>query len=133
MSGLVLYTDISTTKCGVLEGMICSTDTTARTRQTLMGIHVQDGAPTANPRAFSANSVAEHDCDINEFAHGAPGAILGGGATVVERILGGAGSAVEEGVTMRSRATVELGSLVIRDVADRQTIVRVPARGTDAN
>jgi len=100
--------------------------------QVLMGARIQSGVSIEDWCIVNTSAVIEHDCYIRSSVHIAPGAVLCGGVTVGEGTLIGAGSTVMEGVSIGSHATVGLGAAVIRDVADGQTVLGVPAKGIPA-
>jgi len=70
----------------------------------------------------------DHDCDIGDFVHLAPGSVLCGGVAIGPLSLVGAGANVAPGVRIGSGAVVGVGAAVIGPVADGATVVGVPAR-----
>jgi sugar O-acyltransferase (sialic acid O-acetyltransferase NeuD family) len=73
-------------------------------------------------------AVVEHDCVVSDGAHLAPASVLAGGARVGEMSWIGAGAVVIQGRTVGREVMVGAGAAVISDVADRTTVVGVPAR-----
>lgn len=73
-------------------------------------------------------SVIEHDCDIGENAHIAPGTVLAGTVKVGEDTMLGIGSRVIPGITIAPRAVVGAGAVVVRNVPSGVTVKGVPAR-----
>ncbi len=76
----------------------------------------------------NTGATVDHDCIIGDFAHIAPGVRLAGEVRVGDRTLIGVGASVLPRVAIGADATVGGGSAVIRDVADRTTVVGNPAR-----
>ena len=76
----------------------------------------------------NSSSVIEHECEIGDFAHIAPGAVLAGGVRVGANSFIGANSVVREGVYIGSNVTVGAGSVVIRNIPDGKKIVGNPSR-----
>lgn len=97
-----------------------------------MEAHIEDKAPIADQPILCINIDTEDDCRIRAHTHVAPGGLLCGSVTVGEGTLIGAGSVIKEVTAIRSRTTVGLGTIVIPIAADGQTVVDLPARGTDA-
>jgi sugar O-acyltransferase (sialic acid O-acetyltransferase NeuD family) len=98
------------------------------------GVAVLAGA-VVNARArlgenviINSGAVVEHDCVVLDHAHVATGARLAGNVEVGRGAHVGASAAVLQGLRIGAGAVVGLGAAVIRDVADAQTVVGVPAR-----
>jgi acetyltransferase-like isoleucine patch superfamily enzyme len=70
----------------------------------------------------------DHDCVLGAFAHVAPGTHLAGSVVVGDGAFLGVGVSVIPGRRIGAWATVGAGAAVIHDVADRVTVVGVPAR-----
>jgi UDP-perosamine 4-acetyltransferase len=70
----------------------------------------------------------DHGCRIAAFAHVAPAVALAGDVTVGEGALIGIGATVLPGRSIGAWATVGAGATVLRDVANGDTVVGVPAR-----
>lgn len=73
-------------------------------------------------------AIIEHECEIGENAHVAPGAALGGRVRVGPGALIGLGSRVLPGVAIGARCVVGAGAVVVRDVPDGAAVRGVPAR-----
>ena len=73
-------------------------------------------------------SVIDHDCRLDNYVHIAPGATLGGAATIMADVLVGAGANVLPKVTVGSAALIGAGAVVHRDIPAGSTYVGVPAR-----
>lgn len=70
----------------------------------------------------------DHDCRLAGFVHIAPGARLAGTVSVGTRTLIGLGAVVIENVVVGDDVTVGAGAAVVGAVADRKTVMGVPAR-----
>jgi sugar O-acyltransferase (sialic acid O-acetyltransferase NeuD family) len=70
----------------------------------------------------------DHDCAVEAHVHLAPAAHLAGDVRVGEGAFIGMGAVVCPHVTIGRWAVVGAGAVVTRDVADRATVVGVPAR-----
>jgi carbonic anhydrase/acetyltransferase-like protein (isoleucine patch superfamily) len=60
--------------------------------------------------------VVEHDCDVGEGVHVAPGAVLCGGACVGACALVGAGAVVLPGVKVGAALLVKAGTVAARNM-----------------
>jgi UDP-N-acetylbacillosamine N-acetyltransferase len=70
----------------------------------------------------------DHDCNIGDGVHIAPGAHLGGHVTVGEGTLIGLGASIKPSVRIGARVTVGVGAAAVQDVRDGATVIGVPAR-----
>ena len=77
---------------------------------------------------LNTSSSVDHDSVLGDGVHVSPGAHLGGGVRVGEAAWIGVGASVKHGVTIGAGVVVGAGAAVIADVADRLTVVGVPAR-----
>ena len=77
---------------------------------------------------INAGAVVEHDGDIGQAAHVAPGCALAGRVRVGRRTLVGVGTAVRPGIVIGADAVVGAGSVVVRDVPDGETVAGCPAK-----
>lgn len=72
--------------------------------------------------------VIEHECEIGDFAHVGPGAVLCGNVKVGENSFIGAKSVVREGIKIGKNVIVGAGSVVVKDIPDNLKVVGNPAR-----
>lgn len=73
-------------------------------------------------------AVLDHDAVAGAFSHVAPGAVMGGGASIGERVLLGSGAVVLPGVSIASDIVIGAGCVVTRSLKDAGTYAGVPAR-----
>lgn len=100
--------------------------------QLMAGAVVNAAARVGDGVIVNTNASVDHDCDVGDFVHIAPAAVLGGSVVVGAGALVGIGSRVLPGITIGEGATVGAGAVVIRDVPPGVTVVGVPARALDA-
>jgi sugar O-acyltransferase (sialic acid O-acetyltransferase NeuD family) len=86
------------------------------------------GARVADSAILNTRCTVDHECEIGEAAHVAPGVTLAGRVTVGEAAFVGTGANVLPCLTIGAHATVGGGALIHRDVPPGATAVGVPAR-----
>lgn len=94
----------------------------------LEGAIVQSGSAVGKHCIINVGASICHDCQILDFVHIAPHAILCGNVSVGEGSWIGAGAVIKQGVSIGSNAIIGAGSVVIKDVPDGVTVVGVPAK-----
>lgn len=72
-------------------------------------------------------AVADHDCVVEDFAHIAPNATLGGGVHVGVRTMIGAGANILPNVRIGDNAVIGAGAVVLSDVEAGEIHAGVPA------
>jgi len=96
--------------------------------QIFAGAHVGPSAEIEDGTIINTHAVIDHDCIVKAFAHIAPGAILGGGVTVGTMAHIGSGATIRQNIKIGAHAVVGAGAVVVRDVAEGDVVVGVPAR-----
>lgn len=76
----------------------------------------------------NTSSVIEHDCDVGEFCHIAPGATLCGNVQVGNLSFVGANAVVKQGVNIGVNVTIGAGAVILKDVPDNTVVVGSPER-----
>jgi UDP-perosamine 4-acetyltransferase len=98
------------------------------------GVTIMAGAIVNADAALGENvivntgAIVEHDCWIGSHVHVASGARLAGSVNVDEGAHIGLGASVNPGIRIGRGAIVGSGAVVVRDVADGDVVVGVPAR-----
>jgi acetyltransferase EpsM len=77
---------------------------------------------------INTGSVIEHDVVMKQFGQTGPSATVGGGAEIGDGSYLGLGCRVRDHVTLGVEVMVAMGAVVVASVADRQTVVGIPAR-----
>lgn len=72
--------------------------------------------------------IIEHECQIGNAVHIAPGAVLAGNVVVGDLSFIGANAVIKQGVKIGSNVIVGAGSVVLNDVPDNCKIVGNPGR-----
>jgi UDP-perosamine 4-acetyltransferase len=76
----------------------------------------------------NTRAVVDHDCEIGDCVHIAPGCTLAGNVTIGDSSLIGLGSSILPGVIVGGESIVGAGSVVLQDVPSNTTVVGVPAK-----
>jgi sugar O-acyltransferase (sialic acid O-acetyltransferase NeuD family) len=77
---------------------------------------------------LNVGSQIGHDSVLGDFGSVMPHADISGSVTVGPRTLIGAGARILQGLSIGSDVTVGMGSVVLKDVPDRCTVMGYPAR-----
>jgi UDP-perosamine 4-acetyltransferase len=96
--------------------------------QIMAGVVVQPGARLGLNCIINTCASIDHDCNIGDHVHIAPGVTLSGGVIIASRAHVGTGATVIQGVRVGEKAIVGAGAVVIRDVPDAFVVVGVPAQ-----
>jgi sugar O-acyltransferase (sialic acid O-acetyltransferase NeuD family) len=90
---------------------------------------------TVNPLASigtgaicNTGCIIEHECEIGEFVHIGPGAVLCGNVKIGDGSFIGANAVIRQGITIGSNAMIGAGAVVVKDVPDNATVIGVPAK-----
>lgn len=98
------------------------------------GIAVMEGAVVnacvtiGNHAIINTNASIDHDCNVREFCHVAPGCTLAGTVSVGAHSFLGARTVAIPGVKMPEHTTTGAGTVVVRDLEAPGTYVGTPAR-----
>lgn len=76
----------------------------------------------------NTSCIIEHECEVGDFAHIGPGAVLCGNVKVGKQSFIGANAVIRQGITIGDNATIGAGSVVVSNVPDNVTVVGVPAK-----
>jgi sugar O-acyltransferase (sialic acid O-acetyltransferase NeuD family) len=72
--------------------------------------------------------IVEHECEVEDFVHIGPGAVLCGNVKIGNRTFVGANAVIRQGINIGKYVMIGAGAVVVKDVADNMTIVGVPAK-----
>lgn len=93
----------------------------------LAGAVIQPGATIGRNVIVNTRSSIDHDCQIDDHTHIAPGVTCSGGVHIGRNSHIGTGAVIIQGVRVGAGATVGAGSLVLRDCDDGVLIYGAPA------
>lgn len=77
---------------------------------------------------INTSASIDHECNIQDGAHIAPGAVLAGGVHVGKQAFIGANAVIKEGVIIGDYATIGAGSVVLENVPEEKVFAGNPAR-----
>lgn len=92
--------------------------------QVMAGAVVQTGVRIGKNVLLNTRSSLDHDCDIGDHAHIAPGVTLSGGVFVGARTHIGTGSVAIQSVRIGSECMIGAGSTVFKDLPDGRALVQ---------
>jgi acetyltransferase-like isoleucine patch superfamily enzyme len=76
----------------------------------------------------NTGAVVDHDNDVGDAAHIAPGCSVAGAVSIGARTLLGVGSSVRPGIRIGRDAIIGAGSAVVADVPDEAVVGGAPAK-----
>lgn len=118
----------------VLGTIVAESATVARDAQVRPGTmvmehaHVGPGTAIGVGAIINTGAVVEHDCQVGDFVHIAPRAVLLGTSAVGSRVLVGASAVVLSGLRVERDSTIGALAVVTRSVGAGATVRGVPAR-----
>lgn len=92
------------------------------------GAIVSASARIGDSVLINTGAIIDHECEIGDGAHLGPGSKLAGRVRVAAGAFVGIGACVIQCLRIGEDAIVGAGAVVICDVADRDTVIGVPAR-----
>ncbi len=98
------------------------------------GVQVMAGAVVQPDSRIGANSVVnthasiDHDCQVGNHVHIAPGATLCGGVVLDDSVYIGAGATVIQGIRIGAAAVVGAGVSIVREVPGGEVVIGAAVR-----
>lgn len=86
------------------------------------------GSRVGRAGILNSNSTVEHDCEIGDNVHIAPGATVCGGVVLGDNCMVGAGAVVAHAVSVTAGCLIGAGAVVVRSLAEPGVYVGNPAR-----
>ena len=77
---------------------------------------------------LNTGCIVEHECNIENSVHIAPGAVLAGNIKIGERSFIGANAVLKQGIVIGKDVIVGAGTVVLHDIPDNMKIVGNPSR-----
>ena len=91
------------------------------------GAIINPGSHIGTCAIVNSGAIIEHDCEISDFTHIAPRAVLGGSVIVGPHAHIGIGAIVRPGIKIGANAMIGAGAVVVKDVKAGTTVFGVPA------
>lgn len=86
------------------------------------------GAHVSNCTVINTGSILEHDCQMGEFSHLAPGTTVGGETTIGRFVWIGIGSTILNRISICDNAYIGAGSNVVKNIVEPGKYFGNPAR-----
>jgi sugar O-acyltransferase (sialic acid O-acetyltransferase NeuD family) len=77
---------------------------------------------------LNTGAVLDHESQVDDFAHVAPGSLVAGRVSIGEGTFVGIGSSIKDQVKIGRWSVIGAGSVVVSDIPDRVTAYGAPAR-----
>ncbi len=75
---------------------------------------------------LNTNVSVDHDCEIGDFSHLAPGVVTGGRVKIGSRTTIGLSAVIRDGVTIGNNCVIGMGSVIIKDIPDNLIVWGTP-------
>jgi UDP-perosamine 4-acetyltransferase len=111
-----------------LHAFVASESSIEAGTQVMAGAIVQPGTRLAENIIVNTNASIDHDCDIHDHVHVAPGAAISGEVTLEEGVHVGTGASIIQGIHIGAGSVVGAGAVVIEDVPPETRVVGIPAQ-----
>lgn len=89
---------------------------------------IQPGSRIGNNTIINTHASIDHDCDIGDHVHIAPGVVCCGGVKIGHGTHIGTGAVILQGVRIGDNCLIGAGAVVTRDVLETSKVAGVPAR-----
>jgi sugar O-acyltransferase (sialic acid O-acetyltransferase NeuD family) len=77
---------------------------------------------------INTGAIVEHECQVEDFAHIAPGAVLAGNVTIGQGTFVGANSVIKQGVKIGTNVVIGAGAVVLNNIPDNVVVVGNPGK-----
>ena len=94
----------------------------------MAGSVIQPGSVIGRNVIINTRTSIDHDCEISDHVHVAPGVTLSGKVKIAAGAHIGTGATVIQGINIGANSMIGAGAVVVSDVAGDSKVIGVPAR-----
>lgn len=98
---------------------------------TMDGVVINTGTVIGQGVILNTCCSVDHDCEVGDYTHIAPGAVLAGGVKIGDNVLIGAGSVVCPNVIVAGQCVIGAGAVVAKNIDSAGTYAGIPAKKTN--
>jgi sugar O-acyltransferase (sialic acid O-acetyltransferase NeuD family) len=92
------------------------------------GSHVGPNTTVGNFSIVNTRAILEHDCQLGEFSHMAPGSVTGGHVKISDLCMVGLGAMIRDNTSIGRKTTIGMGSVVTNNIGDNCVAYGNPAK-----
>ena len=96
--------------------------------QLMAGCTIQPGAIIGDNVLINTHAVVDHDCQIQDHVHLAPGVVCCGNVTIGKGTHVGTGACIVQGVIIGERCLIAAGAVVTQHIQNNSKVAGVPAK-----
>lgn len=96
--------------------------------QIMAGAIIQPGSRVGANAIINTHVTVDHDCEIDDHVHLAPGVTLSGGVRVGAKTHIGTGAVVIQGISIGMNCMIAAGAVVVSDVPSGVLVAGLPAK-----
>lgn len=97
----------------------------------MAGAVINSGANIGRHCIVNTGATVDHDVQMEDFVHVAPGVHVSGGVSIGEGTWIGVGSCIKQGVKIGKNCMIGAGSVVVKDIPDGVTAYGCPCKVKD--
>ncbi|OUO70293.1 acetyltransferase [Thomasclavelia spiroformis] len=94
----------------------------------MANVVINSGSKIGKGVIINTASTVDHDCNISDYVHIAPGVHISGTVTVSKNTWVGVGSIISNNIKICSGCMIGAGAVVVKDIREKGTYVGVPAK-----
>jgi sugar O-acyltransferase (sialic acid O-acetyltransferase NeuD family) len=91
--------------------------------QIMAGAVIQTGTVVGLQTIINTSASVDHDCEIGDFVHVAPGATLSGGVRISKNVHIGTGATIIQGIEIGADSIIGAGAVVVHDIEANSKVI----------